>query len=219
MSTVRVKICGMTRSEDILAASTAGADMLGFVFASSPRQLSLESAVDLLSEVPDGILRVGLFMNSGAGSVNEVLESVSLDLLQFHGNEDRLFCGSFGVPYVKAIAMGNTRSPVDAAALYPDAAGHLYDSHAPGEAGGTGNTFDWSLLRKGTHPVWLAGGLTPGNVASAVKQVRPWAVDVSSGVEESPGRKSYELVKAFIRAAKSIDMDEHNCDEYGNDRK
>ncbi len=212
MSTVRVKICGMTRPEDILAASAAGADMLGFVFARSSRQLSLNSAIDLLDEVPVGIVRVGLFMNSRARSVNKVLDSVSLDLLQFHGNEDRLFCGSFGVPYVKAIAMGNTSSRVDAAALYPDAAAHLYDSHAPGRAGGSGNTFNWSLLRKGTHPVWLAGGLTPANVAAAVKQVRPWAVDVSSGVEESPGRKSHDLVKAFIRAAKSIDMEEQNSD-------
>ncbi|MFT5768487.1 MAG: phosphoribosylanthranilate isomerase, partial [Lysobacterales bacterium] len=136
----------------------------------------------------------------------EILESLPLDLLQFHGAEDSRFCASFGLPYIKAIAMGDTSDPSDAAALFPDAIGLLYDSHQTGKAGGTSRTFDWSLLDNQSDRVWLAGGLKPGNVAAAIRKVRPWAVDVSSGVETAPGLKSNQLMQAFIRAAKSVEL-------------
>ena len=206
MSNVKVKICGLTRAQDVDAAVEAGADMLGFVFAPSPRQLNLDSAVKLIKEVPPAVTRVGLFMNAGVEQVNEILESLPLDLLQFHGAEDSCFCASFGMPYIKAIAMGDAGGPLDAASLYPDAAGLLYDSHQSGKAGGTSRTFDWSLLDNQADRIWLAGGLKPDNVADAIRTVRPWVVDVSSGVETAPGIKSYQLMQDFVRAAKSVDI-------------
>jgi phosphoribosylanthranilate isomerase len=208
MNRVKVKICGMTRQDDVRAAADAGTDMLGFVFAPSPRQLSPDSASSLLDSVPAGIVSVALFMNQPAGYVNEVLESGLIDLLQFHGDEDNEFCASFGLPFIKAIAMGDGGRPEDAARVYPDAQGLLYDSHVPGGPGGSGDTFDWGQLPRGSKPVWLAGGLTPINVAAAVRQCKPWAVDVSSGVEDAPGVKNRELVEAFIRNAKSVKIED-----------
>jgi phosphoribosylanthranilate isomerase len=206
MPNVRVKICGITREADLDAAAEAGADMLGFVFATSPRQLTLEQAGALLARVPEGIRRVGLFMNPAKESVREVIERMPLDLLQFHGNESSDFCGSFGMPYIKAIAMGAGSVHIDAATEFPDAAGYLYDGHKNGTAGGSGSTFDWSELRQAAHPLWLAGGLTTANVIKAIELVQPWAVDVSSGVESAPGIKNHELMKAFITAAKSVQL-------------
>lgn len=188
---------------DVDRAIAAGVDMLGFVFAPGPRHLSPGKAGDLVNKVPESILRVGLFLNPEAAAVSRILDRVSLDLLQFHGSENNSFCRSFGLPFVKAIAMGNATTLVDAAENYPDACGHLYDSHIPDQAGGTGNTFNWSLIKQGTHRIWLAGGLTPENVARAVGQVNPWAVDVSSGVEDAPGIKNHNLMKLFIDNAKS----------------
>ncbi len=212
VTTVKVKICGLTRKQDVRAAAEAGADMLGFVFARSPRQLSIRDAGALMHDVPDGITRVGLFMNDRETRVKEVVESLSLDLLQFHGDEENGFCASFGLPFIKAISMGteaggDKHTVTAKAGLYPDAAGYLYDAHRPGMAGGTGSTFDWSLLGRGEKRLWLAGGLTPENVERAVAQVRPWAVDTSSGVEDRPGCKNHALMQAFVTAAKSVDMD------------
>ena len=202
---VKVKICGMTRVADVIAAADAGADMLGFVFAASPRQLSIERAAVLLEAVPQGVTRVALFMNDGEERVRPVIDSLPIELLQFHGSEERSYCADFGLPYIKAVAMGAGSDVIDAAALYPDAAGYLYDGHVSGASGGSGDTFDWSLLARVDKPVWLAGGLTPDNVATAVATVRPWVVDVSSGVEDAPGCKNHELMKSFIRAAKSAE--------------
>ena len=201
---VRVKICGLTRESDVQAAVEAHADALGFVFTPrSRRYIEIAAAAGLVRKVPAFVSRVGLFMDQEAKVVKEVLEQVELTLLQFHGSESPEYCRQFGMPYIKAIsaAPGESLDRVDRE--YSDAAGILLDSHAPGGPGGTGRVFDWSLIPDISLPLVLAGGLTPENVSSAVQQLRPWAVDVSSGVEEAPGIKSTEKMQAFIKEAKS----------------
>lgn len=203
MSGVRVKICGMTRSVDVQAAIRAGADALGFVFASrSKRVLDKPLAAELVAQVPAFISRVGLFMDQDSIEVESILKQVPLNLLQFHGNEDADYCRQFGLPYIKAVSMESDQAVVQAVNAYSDAAALLLDSHAPGGVGGTGTVFNWSLIPAVSLPIVLAGGLTPGNVRQAVKQVEPWAVDVSSGVEDSPGIKNEELMRVFIKEAK-----------------
>lgn len=200
----RVKICGLTREQDVAVAVEAGADALGFVFASSPRRLDALRAARLTASVPDGTLRVGLFMNQAASAVRRVLAEVELDLLQFHGSEDNAYCTAFGMPFIKAIAMRGG-DPLAQADAVPDAVGLLLDSHAPGGAGGSGKAFAWDDAPDfGGRKVWLAGGLNPDNVGAAIAHFQPWAVDVSSGVEASPGIKDPERVRAFIEQAKSI---------------
>jgi phosphoribosylanthranilate isomerase len=201
---MRVKICGITRQEDVQAAVAAGADALGFVFAPrSRRVLDPDAAAALARRVPAFVSRVGLFMDQDFEQVSRVLDRVPLSLLQFHGREDAAFCRSFGLPYVKALAMGSAPSLALAERSYADAAGLLLDSHRSGEIGGTGQSFDWSGIPDLELPLILAGGLTPDNVRQAVRQVRPWAVDVSSGVEDAPGIKNAEKMKIFVSEAKS----------------
>ena len=203
MNEVRVKICGMTRSVDVQAAIRAGADALGFVFASrSKRVLDKPLAAELVAQVPAFISRVGLFMDQDSSEVVNILKQVPLNLLQFHGNEDADYCRQFGLPYIKAVSMASDQAVARAVNDYSDAAALLLDSHAPGGVGGTGAVFDWSLIPAVSLPIVLAGGLTPGNVRQAVKQVKPWAGDVSSGVEDSPGIKNDELMRVFIKEAK-----------------
>lgn len=203
MTTVRVKICGLTRGQDVRFAILAGADALGFVFApGSKRLLTVEQAAQLVARVPPFVTRVGLFLDQDASEVERVLEQVPLNLLQFHGREDADYCRQFGRPYIKAVSMDNDQAVKQAELRYPDAAGLLLDSHAPGGLGGTGHVFDWNRIDRGSLPLVLAGGLTVDNVAAAVRQVRPWAVDVSSGVESAPGIKSDEAVRKFIIEAK-----------------
>ena len=202
MSPVKVKICGLTRTRDVAASLRHGADALGFVFARSPRRVSADRAADLTADVPDGIIKVGLFLDPSPEEVRTILAVVPVDLLQFHGNEDNDFCARFGLPFLKAIAMGDL-DPAAQAQAYPDAAGLLLDAHRSGERGGTGERFDWTRAAGLTDkPVWLAGGLTPATVRAGVQAVRPHAVDVSSGVESSPGIKSERLIREFIRQAK-----------------
>lgn len=204
MSAVRVKICGITRPADLQAALAAGVDALGFVFAPrSSRVLSTESAAELADSVPAFVARVGLFMDQDSGQVEQVLKRVRLNVLQFHGSEGASFCQGFGLPYVKAVSMQSERSLREAEAQHSGAAGLLLDSHAPGAVGGTGRVFDWDMVRDCRRPLILAGGLTPDNVRAAVATLRPWAVDVSSGVEDAPGIKNAEKMCKFIREAKS----------------
>jgi phosphoribosylanthranilate isomerase len=199
----RVKICGLTRKVDIVAAVEAGADALGFVFTErSKRVISAGQAKELVREVPAFISRVGLFMDQDEQTVTDVLKCVPLTLLQFHGSEDAGFCRQFGLPYIKAVSIGPEQAVTWAEQAYADAAGLLLDSHAPGAAGGTGKVFDWSLIPDINLPLVLAGGLSPGSVGQAVRLVRPWAVDVSSGVEDSPGKKSAAKMQAFIKEVK-----------------
>ncbi|MGH8036091.1 MAG: phosphoribosylanthranilate isomerase [Lysobacterales bacterium] len=204
MSRVRIKICGLTRTEDIETAVAAGADALGFVFVpASPRCLEASAAALLCARVPAFVCRVGLFLNQEPECVRAVLKRVPLSLLQFHGDEDAGYCGQFGLPYVKAIR-GQPREAVALAeAGFADAAGILVDSHLPGGLGGTGLALDWNGLQAGRKPLILAGGLNPFNVAEAIRLVRPWAVDVSSGVELAPGIKDANAVRQFINEARS----------------
>jgi phosphoribosylanthranilate isomerase len=198
----RVKICGITRPEDALAAAEAGADAIGLVFAeASPRCVSVAQARAVCAALPPFITVVGLFVDTPSAQVREVLGQVPLDLLQFHGRETPEDCRQYGRPYLKAIRMA---PGVDLAAemrRYVDAAGVLLDTFSPQAAGGTGETFDWARVpRCLSKPVILAGGLTPENVAAAIRAVQPYAVDVSSGVEKTKGIKDAARIVAFIGA-------------------
>jgi phosphoribosylanthranilate isomerase len=199
MMSKRVKICGLTRRPDLEAALQSGAYAVGFVFARSPRRVEPATARELSLCAAGRAVRVGLFMDQPAAVIREVLDEVPLDLLQFHGAEPNAFCSGFGLPFLKAIAMAGAASR-DEVGAYPDATGLLLDSHAPGSRGGSGKAFDWNRIPQCPLPVWLAGGLHAGNVAEAIRRVRPWAVDVSSGVERSPGVKSRAKIEAFMRA-------------------
>jgi phosphoribosylanthranilate isomerase len=199
----RVKICGLTRAADVDSAVRAGADALGFVFTPrSKRFLQTEAAVALARAVPAFVTRVGLFLDQDAEAVTSVLKQVPLNLLQFHGKESGRYCRQFGLPYIKAVGMGSEWNPAATEDEYADAAGLLLDSHEPGCAGGTGHSFDWNSIPRLRLPLILAGGLNPANVGRAVVTVRPWAVDVSSGVEDAPGVKNEHKIIEFIKEAR-----------------
>jgi len=203
MTAVRVKICGFTRPSDVRAAVVAGADALGFVFAPrSKRVLTIPRAAELVTGVPAFVSRVGLFMDQDFEAVARILDQVPLNLLQFHGAEDAAFCRRFGLPYIKAVSMDSDRAVERAGQEYTDASALLLDSHPAGGVGGTGVVFDWSLISQSSLPLVLAGGLEPGNVRQAIERLKPWAVDVSSGVETAPGIKSEALMRKFIEEAK-----------------
>jgi phosphoribosylanthranilate isomerase len=201
----RVKICGITRIEDAIAAAQAGADAIGLVFeAKSPRYVGLEQAQAIVRALPPFVTVVGLFVDAAPGTIETVLGRVSLDLLQFHGNETPQQCRRYHRPYIKAIHMQPDIDLRQKARLYADAEGLLLDARVAHVAGGSGQTFDWSLVPHDPgKPVILAGGLTPQNVAEAIRQVRPFAVDVSSGVERSKGIKDHQKISAFIEAVRA----------------
>lgn len=206
MQRTRIKICGITRSEDLCAAIAAGADAIGFVFyLHSPRCVTLEMAHRLAQEVPPFVTRVGLFVNADAGFVREILAAVAIDLLQFHGDEDARYCEQFGRPYIKAARVKPGIDLLECARAYPSAQGLLLDAWSAAY-GGTGQTFDWSLIPPNLPlPLILSGGLNADNVREAVETVRPWAVDVSSGVEISKGIKDAAKIAAFIAAVRKAD--------------
>ncbi|HET9462349.1 MAG TPA: phosphoribosylanthranilate isomerase [Thiobacillus sp.] len=201
---VRVKICGITRLQDLHAACDAGADALGFVFyEKSPRHVSIASAAALLRELPPFVQAVGLFVNAEPAFIESVLQAVPLDLLQFHGDEAPAACAGYGRPYIKAVRVNRETDLLKCAADFAGARGLLLDAYVPGVPGGTGERFDWRLIPPDLpKPVILSGGLTPDNVAEAVQRVRPWAVDVSSGVEVSKGIKDAHKIAQFIAKAK-----------------
>lgn len=202
---LRVKICGITRVQDLHAACDAGADALGFVFyEKSPRNLSIEAAAGLVRALPPFVQSVGLFVNADAALIRRVLDAVPLDLLQFHGDETAADCARHGRPYIKAIRVTADTDLLKCAADFDTARGLLLDAYVPGVPGGTGESFDWKLIPADLpKPVILSGGLVPDNVAAAVQQVRPWAVDVSSGVEVSKGIKDAHKIAQFIAKAKA----------------
>ena len=204
MTAVRVKICGITRVEDALAAAAAGADAIGMVFyAGSPRAVGVEQARAIIAALPPFVTTVGLFVDAARDELAHILASVPLDLLQFHGDESAEQCEGLGRPYIKALRVRAGDDIVARVADYPGAQGILLDAYVEGVPGGTGEAFDWSLIPQGlSKPLILAGGLRPDNVAAAVAQVRPYAVDVSGGVEASKGIKDAQKVGAFIRAAR-----------------
>jgi phosphoribosylanthranilate isomerase len=198
----RVKICGITRIEDALAAARSGADAVGFVFdPASARVIAPAAAREIRLALPPFVTVVGLFVDAPAERVREVLGAVALDLLQFHGSEPPEFCRSFHRPYIKAIRMRPETDLHAEERRYRDAAGILLDTYSPAAAGGTGERFDWARVPEDlARPVILAGGLDPSNVIEAVRRVRPYAVDVSSGVEQSKGIKDAARITAFLRA-------------------
>lgn len=200
----RVKICGITREEDAVAAAEAGADAIGLVFyAPSPRNISIDQARRILCALPPFVSSVGLFVDASAAEVRAVLDQVPLSMLQFHGDEPDEFCRQFGKPYLKALRVRPEDDLDELAARWPGASGILLDSYKPGVPGGTGETFDWSIIPSGRN--WrlvLAGGLEASNVRDAVDRVAPWAVDVSGGVELSKGIKDSQKIKAFIEEVK-----------------
>lgn len=197
----RVKICGITRPEDARAAAAGGADAIGLVFyPPSPRAISIEQARAICAASPPFVTRVALFVEPEPAFVNAVLDAVAIDLLQFHGDETAALCEGFARPYIKAIAVRDGYDVGAAMATHPQASGFLFDAWQPETRGGGGIAFDWTRLpQAAAAPAILAGGLTPDNVEDAVRRVRPYAVDVSSGVEASKGVKSADKIAAFIR--------------------
>lgn len=204
----RIKICGLTRVEDVRAVAASGADALGLVFyEASPRHVSAVQAAALAHAAPPFVTVVGLFVNSAAEYVQEVLSQVPLDVLQFHGEESPDFCAQFGKPFLKAVRVKAGVDLVECAARYAGARGLLLDAYVEGTHGGTGASFDWTLIPHDLRlPVILSGGLHAGNVAEAIRQVRPYAVDVSSGVELAKGIKDAEKIAAFIKEVNNVDL-------------
>jgi phosphoribosylanthranilate isomerase len=204
VSRVRIKFCGLTRADDVAAACTLGVDALGFVLTRrSRRYVDLDAAVALRTVVAPFVSVVALVMDDEPAWVAEVISRFAPDLLQFHGAEPAAFCAGFGRPYLKAVPMGGDGADVAACAReHALAAGFLLDSHALGEPGGSGKAFDWTRMPRDVgRPLMLAGGLTPANVGDAVRIARPYAVDVSSGIESAPGIKDFGKMKLFVQNA------------------
>jgi phosphoribosylanthranilate isomerase len=203
----RIKFCGMTRIEDVQAAVALGVDAIGVVLTDkSQRFAGIERARDIRMALPPFVDLVALFMDDMPGFIAEAVAAVQPDLLQFHGSETAQDCVRYRVPYLKAVAMGGGIDPAEVVRAHPAAAGFLLDGHAAGEQGGSGKTFDWSAaVRAFAKPIILAGGLTAQNVGAAIRAVRPHAVDVSSGVESSPGIKDAAKLRAFVAAVRAAD--------------
>ena len=201
ISRTRVKICGLTRPADGVMAAELGVDALGLVFyPPSPRFVDMKTAQRIVAALPPFVMVVGLFMNAEPATVRTLLESVRIDLLQFHGDEEPDACAAFGWPYLKAVPMGAGADVQDYEQRFASATGLLLDSHGGQKTGGTGQGFDWARIpAQRQKPLILAGGLHPGNVTEAIRQVHPYAVDVSSGVESAKGVKDATLMRAFLR--------------------
>ncbi|PLX70518.1 MAG: phosphoribosylanthranilate isomerase [Azoarcus sp.] len=206
MSRTRIKICGLTRPQDVRAAVDAGADAIGFVFyPPSPRHVSFDQAAELAALLPPFVTAVGLFVNPDPGFVDEALRRLPLQLLQFHGDEAEADCARYGRPWIRAARVRAGVDLLEFAACHPGARGILLDAFVECYGGG-GKTFDWSLIPAGLdRPLILSGGLDPENVREAVRRVRPWAVDVSSGVEVAKGIKDAAMMAAFIAGVRDAD--------------
>lgn len=204
----RIKICGITRIEDGLVCARNGADAIGLVFyPPSPRYVAASQAAAIARALPPFVTTVGLFVNPTVEQVEAVLKEVRLDVLQFHGDEPAEFCDTFGIPYLKAIRVKAGVDLVQCAIRYQEAQGLLLDAYVEGTPGGTGQAFDWALIpHELSLPVVLSGGLEPANVGEAVRRVRPWAVDVSSGVEATKGIKDAAKIAAFIKGVHSASV-------------
>jgi phosphoribosylanthranilate isomerase len=203
---VKVKICGITCVADGLAAAEAGADMIGLMFAEkSPRHISLKVAAEIASAVPPFVMKVGVFVNPTEELVMRAISECGLSLLQFHGDETPEFCTQFGLMCMKAFRIRDAESLKELPKFQTDA--YLLDAYSPEARGGTGEKFNWDLAieaQKFGKPIFLAGGLTPENVADAVRKVNPFGVDVSSGVESAPGKKDTAKVRTFIAAVRVV---------------
>lgn len=201
MNRTRIKICGITRQQDADSAIAAGADSLGFVFyAPSPRNIAVESAAEIIPRLPAFVTSTALFVNESAETVREVIARTQVDLLQFHGDESPEYCAQFDRPYMKALRMKPGIDVVAECERFADAVAILLDAYRPGVPGGTGESFDWDMIPEDLpKPLVLAGGLTPENICTAVREVRPFAVDVSGGVEASKGIKDKDKIEKFTQ--------------------
>jgi len=206
----RIKICGITRLCDARQVAELGGDAIGLVFHSkSPRAVALDTAVQIRLAMPPFVTVTALFMNENEGWIKRVLETVKPDCLQFHGEETPEFCQQWSRPFIKAIPMGSEKNASHYAQRYPQAQGFLLDSNVAGRQGGSGDTFDWSKIPSTfDFPLVLAGGLNPANVAAAITQVKPWGIDISSGVEQSKGIKNSELIVQLFNEVKRVDVNE-----------
>ncbi|HXZ95621.1 MAG TPA: phosphoribosylanthranilate isomerase [Burkholderiales bacterium] len=201
----RIKICGITRRQDAVMAAQLGAHAVGLLFyKDSPRFVERDAAREVIEGLPPFVTRVGVFVNPDEQQVRTIVGGLHLDLLQFHGDESPQFCAKFGMPYIKAIRVKKGLDLLQYASRYRDAKGLLLDAHNESAYGGTGDVFDWSLIPGSLAlPIILSGGLTAENVARAIRQVRPWAVDVSSSVESAKGIKDAAKMAAFIKEVRS----------------
>jgi len=202
----RAKICGLSREEDVAAAVEAGADAIGLVFYEpSPRNISVERACALTQQIPAFVSIVGLFVNADKGVIEDIIQKVRIDLLQFHGDEPEAFCAQFSRPYIKALRVADDTNIAAIADDYSSARGLLLDTYRAGIPGGTGEVFNWELIpRKVSLPIILAGGLTASNVAAAIQKVQPYAVDVSGGVERDKGIKDINKIRAFMNEVQGV---------------
>lgn len=207
MNRIRIKICGITRPEDGVGAAMAGADAIGLVFyRPSPRHVDIEAASAIVDALPPFITRVGLFVDAPGEYIISVLKRIHLDMLQFHGDEPEADCTGYARPYIKAVRMDDSIELTDMVKRYSRAAGILLDAKVSGKAGGTGQSFDWGLIpAKPGKPVILAGGLNEANVLGAIQRVRPYAVDVSGGVESALGIKDMDKINRFIYQVRKYD--------------
>lgn len=206
----RIKICGITRPEDGVSAVRLGADAIGLVFyAPSPRYVTVTQARAVTDALPPFVTVVGLFVNAGEDMIEHVLAQVPLTLLQFHGDESPQDCRALGLPYIKAVRVRSADDVTQAAAYYHDARALLLDAYQVDVPGGTGNVFDWNLVPPAVDkPLILAGGLTADNVVDAIRHVRPYAVDVSGGVEERKGIKSADKMAAFVSRVETTNREQ-----------
>jgi phosphoribosylanthranilate isomerase len=202
---VRVKFCGMTRSEDALAAATLGVDAIGMVLTRASRRFAgIDNARAIRRALPPFVAAVTLFMDDAPAFIAEAVARIRPDFLQFHGSEPAPDCVRYGLPYLKAVPMGPGSDWRSVVAAHPQAAGFLFDGNTAGEQGGSGKRFDWSRLpAELSRPVIVAGGLTPDNVGEAIRTARPYAVDVSSGIESAPGVKDMDRMRHFVAAVRS----------------
>ncbi|MEM8498268.1 MAG: phosphoribosylanthranilate isomerase [Pseudomonadota bacterium] len=204
----RIKVCGITDCETALVAAHAGADAIGLVFyPKSSRFVEIQQAAEIIAVLPSFVTTVALFVDPERAEVRHVVNALDITCLQFHGNESGSFAQQFGLPYIAAIRAGQLDPQQRQLRIneHTRASGFLYDSFDPVTVGGTGHTFDWSRFDRNVKGATLAGGLTPENVGEAIRRLRPWAVDVSSGVESAPGKKCPELVARFIEHCKIAD--------------
>jgi len=204
---VKVKICGITNYEDALFAAESGADALGFIFADSPRKIEPQAARDIIMRLPPFVKSVGVFVDEAPERITEIVSLCGIDLIQLHGKETPDICAQFMPRVIKTIAVKDDSSLMDIQAYSGKVRGLLLDTWSEKMAGGTGRTFNWDLaikIKEMQMPVILSGGLGPSNIREAVSKVRPYAVDVNSGVEERPGKKSHELIPLFFKRIASI---------------
>jgi phosphoribosylanthranilate isomerase len=209
MRSTKIKICGITNIRDAIFAVANGADALGFnMFKASPRYVTLETATEIVRQLPPFVTSVALLVNHSEKEVKEVIASGVFNLLQFHGDETNDFCGAFRKPFTKVLRVKNVTDLPAELVKFRDSKGILLDTFVEGVYGGTGTSFDWSSLPVLDKPIVLAGGLTPDNVAQAIRQVRPYAVDVSGGVELDKGIKDHKKITDFIRQVRAADNEE-----------